>query len=103
MQHLLFAILDTKGQFYTPPFTARNVQLAQRSFAETANTPEHPFNKHADDYILYQIGTFDDENSVIETHKPHPLGSAKSYILPYGDILEEEQPMVEKEPNVAAE
>lgn len=66
----VFALYDLKGKFYAPPFVAPTVGMASRSFADIARSPESIVYKHPEDYILYQIGNYDDNSGVLEAVIP---------------------------------
>jgi len=90
MQQELFSIFDIKGVVYTPPFSAINTAVAQRSFAESVNEKGHTFNKYPDDFVLYYVGTFDTETaSILVNENLQPLGTARDFLLPYGSIIDE--------------
>lgn len=68
-----FSIHDTKAGAYLPPFNLPTTEMAIRTFTDTINDENHPFNKHPEDYTLFQISEFDDENGTItplQTKKP---------------------------------
>ena len=64
----IFSIRDQGGEFYNPPFFARNKTEAVRSFTRIKMDPQsniHTFPQH---YDLYEIGNFDDNTGKVETH-----------------------------------
>lgn len=65
MKHGLYSVLDIKARAYIAPFTLPNDDMAVRAFKEAANDSTHMFCKHAEDYTLYRIGTFDDETGIL--------------------------------------
>ncbi len=62
MIHKIFTIYDTQAKAYHIPFYMHQVGMAVRVFHDMANDPEHQFGKHPEDYSLYQIGVYDDED-----------------------------------------
>lgn len=66
MKHVLCAVLDTKASYHGRPFTARTTGEAIRIFSDGVRDKETPMNSHPEDYVLYQIGYFDDETGNIE-------------------------------------
>ena len=77
MKTKMFTVYDVKANAYLPPFHMQSVGEAHRSFEDTCNTPDHPFNKHPTDYTLFEVGTFDDNNCKIEMlETPHPIALA---------------------------
>lgn len=76
MIHKVFTVYDSKAEAYMQPFFSGTTGLAIRSFTEVCNNKEHAFNKYPDDYTLFEIGTFDDSNGIIEvsqTKKSHGM------------------------------
>lgn len=60
MEVRFFAIYDEKGLVYKNPFTFPHRGQAVRVFAELANDPRTEIGRHPEDFVLYEIGTFDD-------------------------------------------
>lgn len=69
MIHEIFTVFDDKVNAFLEPFFAKNKNHAMRNFEDAINMENHPFHRHPNDYILYQIGKFDDETGTITTHK----------------------------------
>lgn len=65
MKHRIYTIRDAKTETYSQPFMQMTDGQASRTFSDMVNNPEHPIGKHPEDYVLFQIGEFDDNNSVI--------------------------------------
>lgn len=64
MQLELFTVLDVKAKVYLPPFTFRSRAEAVRAFSESAHDPKHMFGKHPEDFILFAVGTYDDNSGL---------------------------------------
>lgn len=69
MKILIFTVNDSKAALFLQPFFSRNAQTAKRSFSEAVNDAGHQFHKHAGDYTLFEIGSFDEETGVVTPHK----------------------------------
>lgn len=65
-----FAVFDKKAAAYLQPFFMLTRGQAVRSFGDAINDGEHQMAKHAADYVLYDVGCFDQENGVFETQAP---------------------------------
>lgn len=50
---------EAVGSFSTPFFT-RSTGEAVRGFSDAVNNPDTPYNKHAKDFSLWLLATFDD-------------------------------------------
>ncbi len=57
----LFSVWDSKAAAYIQPFFAVNNNVAIRMFETAAQDSGHDFYRHAEDYTLFRIGTFDQE------------------------------------------
>ena len=69
MKNSMFCIYDTIGQYYTPPFFAMNTGDALRTVSSVVNSDQEiPICTNPADFILYEIGSFDDSSATIETH-----------------------------------
>jgi hypothetical protein len=62
MKTKVFAIYDSKALAYGVPFFMPAVGAAVRAFADLANDGNSSLSRHASDYILYEIGVFDDSD-----------------------------------------
>ena len=71
----VFGIYDTKAEAYLPPFFMKSKGEAIRAVTAHANDPQHNFCKYAEDFTLFELGSFDDSNGKFELlHTPHSLG-----------------------------
>lgn len=81
MMTLVFAVYDSKTQFYGTPFFFPTVSAAIRAFSDGVNDP-NPNNlwyRHPGDYVLYEIGSYDDTSgklTYLMEHLHHGIGSA---------------------------
>jgi len=64
-----------------PPFYFKTAGQATRAFEESCNDPQHQFNKHPEDFTLFELGTYDDNTAAFESGAtPYALGKALEYI-----------------------
>lgn len=69
-----FSIYDKKALQFGPLFASHTPGSAERSFKDAMANPEAPYGKYPDDFALYQIFDFDDEQGIItQTHEPPQL------------------------------
>lgn len=81
MLQKIFSVYDSKAESYIPPFYCPTSAVAIRNFTQAANEEGHSFNAHAEDYCLFELGTFDDQTAVFVLHKaPFSLGLAQHFI-----------------------
>ena len=73
---MAFTVHDQKLEAYITPFFAPTAADAIRSFTEAANTVDHNFHKHAEDYSLWMNGSFDQSTGDITGSPPVMLCKA---------------------------
>jgi hypothetical protein len=76
MIHELIAIYDLKAQLYGKPVCVVSDASAIRSFGDAVNDPQTEYNKHPEDYILFNIGQYDDSTGNFEQSTPTELAKA---------------------------
>lgn len=70
----IYSVYDKKAAAYLQPFFIQNEGMAIRAVTEVVQEEGHAFNKHAQDYALYQLGTYDDSTGKITAKdNPHPI------------------------------
>jgi len=69
MIHKIYAVFDSKGEAYTPPFFDHAEGRALRTFADCCNDQTHQFGKHPEDYTLFHLGQYDDNTATITQDK----------------------------------
>lgn len=78
MKTEMFVIYDNKARAYNKPFYMLNADCAVRTFRDLANDPASEISKNPEDYSMFHIGTYDDENATCEMH-PSPLHVANAH------------------------
>ncbi len=73
----VFGIYDIKAETYLTPFFESTTGQATRAFSDAINSPDHPFGRHPNDFTLRELGTFDSDSGLIESHK-HPIHVAEA-------------------------
>jgi len=78
---LVFTVLDSAANAYLPPFFAPTLEVALRRFRETVNSPAdgNQIAKYPEDYTLFQIGEFDQEQGRLIPIEPRSLGVAITF------------------------
>ena len=82
MRTILFTIYDEKAEVFLPPFFVPTLGIATRAFSDCINGPEHQFSKHPQDYTLFQLGEFFDDDCHFELHEKKSLGNGVEFITP---------------------
>ena len=58
----VFSIFDSKTNAFFPPICMKTVGEVERALTGHCNDPEHNFCKYAEDYTLFELGSWNDEN-----------------------------------------
>jgi hypothetical protein len=77
MKAEILAVHDRAAECYGRPFFVAALGQGIRSFSDEINNPQGEFGKHADDYDLFHIGTYDDVTGKVtslETPKQLAIG-----------------------------
>lgn len=81
MQLFIYSIYDEKVEAYNTPFFSPTNPAAIRQFTDLANNEQTTISNHPHDYILYQLGKWDDQKAQIEPFKNAVnLGRASEYV-----------------------
>lgn len=82
-----FCIYDRKGTLFHAPFFAVSAGAAVRSFSDLVNDPNTTVGRHPSDYVLYRVGSFDDQSgSLSRTDLPEHVSDASSLIIQSGPL-----------------
>ena len=68
MRHRAFCIFDQKAKAYMTPFFMSEVGMATRSFTDMVNKEDHPLASHPEDYVLFEVGQFDDTTGLLSAY-----------------------------------
>lgn len=71
-----FSVYDIKAEAYLPPFFVPTLGMALRAFKDCAVSDSHQFGKNPEDYVLYEIGHFDDHTGELVHTRPKGHGTA---------------------------
>lgn len=83
MQRSLYAVWDEKACFFGIPFPSLTHAEAIRSFSDGVADPQTRLSLHPSDYVLYNVGAFDDvSGSLLPLDKPVYLARASDFIKP---------------------
>lgn len=82
--HVMLAIFDKAIESYGRPFSAPTRAAGARAFADEVNRAGSEMNRHPQDYVLYEVGHFDDSSGRFESLNT-PFG-----LFPAKDVLNKE-------------
>lgn len=70
MRLLAFSVYDEKVMVFAAPFFQNTVGQALRSFQDAVNDPQVAFSRHPGDYVLYQVGVYEDSTGEFGSQIP---------------------------------
>lgn len=80
----IFSVLDSKAELFIQPFFSPTIATGIRLFEGAVNNPQDAtFAQHADDYTLFNIGSFNQETGILtppENNFPINLGLASGLL-----------------------
>lgn len=79
----VFSVRDEKVEAFMPPFFARARGEAVRSFMQAVAENGHPFSKSREDFVLYEIGSFDDISGRFTSVEPERVMSGFEAAVPF--------------------
>lgn len=81
MNLLIFTVFDSAAQAYLEPFFAGTVEVALRMFRQVVNKEGHQFNKFPEDYTLFVVGEFSQEDAELVAYETaRSLGVAVTFM-----------------------
>lgn len=87
MKLKMFAIFDTASEAYMTPWFMVNRATALRAFNQLAKDSQSQVNKSPSDYVLYEIGTWDDNTGAMDEVKLINLGHPTKDLSPAEMVL----------------
>lgn len=75
-----FAFLDTKTGAFSVPFFTNHPGNALRMAGDLANDVSTTIGRHPADYVLHQVGTFNDDTGQFDTDNIN-LGSCAALVV----------------------
>nr|QJB20406.1 MAG: nonstructural protein [Microvirus sp.] len=73
----MFSVHDAKANAFLQPFFSQTAGTAERSFAAEIKSTDSQFAKFAEDFTLFEIGSFDDATGKMEPlNTPHAVVKA---------------------------
>lgn len=77
----VFSVFDSSVGAYLQPMFFRSKGEAIRAFGSAVASTEHHFNKHAPDFTLFHVGTWDDERCIFSSlPTPVSIGIAVEFL-----------------------
>lgn len=77
----IYTVRDVKAEAYLNPFVLRSKGEAIRGFADEANRKDSAIGAHPEDYVLFELGSFDELTGKIDLHPaPENVGVALEFV-----------------------
>jgi len=73
---LMFSVFDSKAECFLRPIMSETRGLALRAFSDAVNDPSHDMHKHAEDYTLFCVGSFDQVTGEVQAWAPESIATA---------------------------
>lgn len=72
MKLIMITLYDAKAEAYNAPQFVQSIGGAIRAFSDEINRPEagNVLHSHPDDFLLYEMGTYNDGDASIELTLP---------------------------------
>ena len=92
----IYSVYDQAASAFMQPFFFATKGLAIRSFTEAVNSPDQLFNKYPSDYVMFELGEFEDSSAVIRMHAvPERVISALECVIPTTTVSAVDRDQVE--------
>lgn len=76
-----FCLYDTKTGIYGTPWFMAHVGQAIRAVQDLANDPNTTIGRHPADYMLVELGFYDDQNGTFTNQQNH-IGTVVHFLQP---------------------
>lgn len=80
MNLIAFAFYDTKASFFSAPFFMSHRGQALRAAMDLGSDLSTTIGKYPTDFVLYELGTFDDQTGVLTAINPVSLGPVQALL-----------------------
>lgn len=71
MKSEIYSVYDMKAKIYGKPFYMVNEAVCLRSVTQSLCEGDSDLRHHPEDFLLYHMGTFDDQTCEISTGQPN--------------------------------
>ena len=82
-----YSVYDRKALTYNPPFHAPTDGAAIRIVADAANDQNTSLGRHPNDYVLFFVGTYDDQTGAMAPAAP------LVHVIDLNALLDKQQPL----------
>lgn len=82
MKLCCFSVRDVKADHFGRPFFALTFGEALRSFQMECENPESMLHRFPDDFRLFNVGSFDQADGMLEGWAPLDIACARDFVKP---------------------
>lgn len=76
----IYTVWDECTKAYLQPMFFVSKGQAIRALTSAVNDPEHDFHKYSDQYVLFELGSYDNANAVFELYNaPRSVGVCSEF------------------------
>lgn len=65
MKLRMFTLFDTMAECHSKPHFFKTTGEALRAITDAANSGDDPIAKHSKDYVVYELGVYDDNSGML--------------------------------------
>ncbi len=76
----LFSVFDQAAKKFMDPFCAPTIEFAIRGFRQACTQKDHQFQMYPEDYVLFQVGTFNATDGTMDGMIPTKIAMAISFV-----------------------
>jgi len=69
----LFSVNDTVGDVFHPPMAFASEGVCLRALKQVLATPTHPYAVNPRDYVVYEVGQFDEASGMVIQDAPRRI------------------------------
>lgn len=77
---MAYSLFDEKAGVFSPPFFVGTEGLALRAVTDLVTDNRTTVARHPEDFVLYELGTFDDQTGIVESSRPRPVVKVVSLV-----------------------
>lgn len=83
-KYVIVAVRDRALDAFNRPYFAPTTGAAIRAFSDEINRGDSPMNPHAEDYDLFDLGTWDDETGQFHGEMRKQIAIGKDVLIKKG-------------------
>ena len=73
MELYMYAVRDAKTEVFGQPIFQMSQSQAERSFETALLNPNDPMHQYPEDYALFEVGVYDDNNGGLQGLQPRQI------------------------------